>query len=208
MWHTAYTTHRPYQYTSVFCVSYDIRGALGPYCPFKAGTSTTGKRKREHKPDTCDLPLKRLQPSETWEQRRCSIWAPCNKGTGSSSVMLLTVGLVTFALLVKSLELGQILPGHQIACLAFCLFFSHIVDWFFHYNKACFCCFQIIALSGFGFFIFHKFIQVVFPYFGWSSCSPLSLCRAAFLAHLCLGFVWLFGELDAIECSSVSRPSL
>ena len=38
-------------------------------------------------------------------------------------------------------------------------------------------CFQIIALSGFGGFIFHKFIQTVFPYFGWSSCISLSLCR-------------------------------
>ena len=36
---------------------------------------------------------------------------------------------------------------------------------------------QIIALSGFGFFIFHRFIQVVFPSVGWSSCSPLSLSR-------------------------------
>ena len=36
---------------------------------------------------------------------------------------------------------------------------------------------QIITSSGFGFFIFHKLIQVVFPSFGWSSFSPLSLCR-------------------------------
>ena len=34
---------------------------------------------------------------------------------------------------------------------------------------------QIITSSGFGFFILHKFIQVVFLSFGWSSCSPLSL---------------------------------
>ena len=36
---------------------------------------------------------------------------------------------------------------------------------------------QIIILSGLRFIIFHKVIQIVFPSFGWSSCSPLSLCR-------------------------------
>ena len=48
---------------------------------------------------------------------------------------------------------------------------------FFRSNKQCIFVIQIITLSGFSFCISHKFIQVVFPSFGRSSCSPLSLCR-------------------------------
>ena len=38
----------------------------------------------------------------------------------------------------------------------------------FRSNKTCIIVLQIITLSGFSFFIFHKIIQVVFPSFGWS----------------------------------------
>ena len=43
--------------------------------------------------------------------------------------------------------------------------------------KPCIIVLQIITLSGIRFFIYHKVIQVVFSSLGWSSCSPLGLCR-------------------------------
>ena len=45
------------------------------------------------------------------------------------------------------------------------VFLFPLVD-VFRDNKPCVVVRQIITLSGFGFFIIHKFIQVVFPSFG------------------------------------------
>ena len=44
-------------------------------------------------------------------------------------------------------------------------------------NKPCIIGLQTITLSGLHFFIVQKVIQGVFPSLGWSSCSPLGLCR-------------------------------
>ena len=83
----------------------------------------------------------------------------------------------------------------------------------FRSNKQGIIVLQITTLSGLSYFIFHKFIQVVFPSLGWSSCIPLSSCRDD---ESCVplgsstgpSFLWPFGELGAISISSVSRPNL
>ena len=55
-------------------------------------------------------------------------------------------------------------------------FFSPFVDVHRSYKPSIFVL-QVVTSSGLRFFPFHKVIQVVFPSLGWSSCSPLSLCR-------------------------------
>ena len=69
---------------------------------------------------------------------------------------------------------GASIVDNEFGVLSFFLF--PFVD-VLRSDKPCIIVLQIITLSGFSFFIFHKVIQVVFPSFGWYSCSPLSLCR-------------------------------
>ena len=69
------------------------------------------------------------------------------------------------------------------------------------------------AWSGFGFCIFHKLIQVVFPSFGWSSCSPLSPSRHDKrwipLSRFPGPSVWILGGCpQGISVSLVFQPSL
>ena len=76
-------------------------------------------------------------------------------------------------------------------------------------NKPCIIVLQIITLSGLRFFIFHKIIQVVFPSFIGSSCSPLSLCSTQRLFwSICLDFGWRSAGLVATSVSSVLKPYL
>ena len=54
---------------------------------------------------------------------------------------------------------------------------SFVLSFLTRRQEAMYHCVQTIAPSGFGFCIFLKFKKVVFPSFGWSSCSPVSLFR-------------------------------
>ena len=73
-------------------------------------------------------------------------------------------------------RVGWVLQSSMM-CLVYRLAFFFPLIGVLRDNKPRVLVLQIITLSGFGFFIFHNFIHVVLPSFGWSSCSPLSLCR-------------------------------
>ena len=64
----------------------------------------------------------------------------------------------------------------SITCFAYCLSFFFPFEDVHRSNKPCIVVLQIITLRGLSFFIFRKVTEVVFPSFGWSSCSPLGVC--------------------------------
>ena len=109
-----------------------------------------------------------------------------------------------------------VVSGSSMAANVFgvlCFFLFPFVD-VLRSDKPCIIVLQIITLSGLRFFIFHKVFQVVFPSFGWSSCSPLSLCRydkapdstQRLFWSICLDFGWRSAGLVAISVSSVFQP--
>ena len=68
-------------------------------------------------------------------------------------------------------------------CVGSCCSFDRVCECIFSFvdvlrnNKPCVVVLQIISLSGIRFFIFDNVKHVVLSSFGWSFCSPLSLCR-------------------------------
>ena len=65
----------------------------------------------------------------------------------------------------------------SITCFAYCISFICHVQTSFAGTSHCIIVFLTFSLSSLRFFIFHKFIQVVFPSLGWSSGFSLSSCR-------------------------------
>ena len=108
------------------------------------------------------------------------------------------VGEVVLLLVISCCrcELGWVLPS-SVSCLPYCLSFFSNSQTFFRSNTPCINVLHIITLSGFLFFIFHKFIQVVSPSFGWSSCLSLRSRRCDNSQIPLSGFsgpsVWVLG---------------
>ena len=160
--------------TSINCVWCDLRGALALRCLCIIGMSTPVSR--------------------NWMSSGTS-----TKSTGSSSWCCCWCGDVVAGDVVLLMKLGLVpsIVDNVLGVLSFFLF--QFMD-VFRCNKPCIIVLQIITLSGFTFFIFHQFIQVVFPSFGWSSCPPLGLCRddESWGSHSAVRLSWLVWQLGEL----------
>ena len=114
-------------------------------------------------PPVTRLPLVARRTTSTWQGagcqcRRRALGLP--RGIAGDIVLLLVFGSCSSVV------------DKVLGVVSFFLF--PFVDVHRSYKPSIFVL-QVVTSSGLRFFPFHKVIQVVCPYLGWSSCSPWSL---------------------------------